>query len=83
MFHEVLTGERLVRDVNRESDSLWPMIQWYHAMPQYKGAAEVCKYLLKYNASERISAQDFLARIVTVLPKKLANYSQAATTSHA
>ena len=40
------------------------------ALTQYKGAAEVCKYLLKYNASERISAQDFLARIVTVLPIK-------------
>ena len=70
MFHEVLTGERLVRDVDTESACLWPTKNWYNAKPQYKGAAEVCKYLLKYNASERISAQDFLARIVTVLPIK-------------
>ena len=55
MFHEVLTGERLVRDVNRESDSLWPMIQWYHAMPQYKGAAEVCNNLLQRDARARPS----------------------------
>ena len=69
-LYEVLTGGHLVRDNTQESECLRPQQYWYRAVTQYEGAAEVCKYLLKYNASERISAQDFLARIVTVLPKK-------------
>ena len=66
----MLTGGHLVRDINQESECLRPKQYWYRAMPQYKGAAEVCKHLLIGDPSARISAADFLERIVTVLPKK-------------
>ena len=69
-LYEVLTGGRLVRDITQESECLRPKQYWYRAMTQYKGAADVCKHLLISDPSARISAQDFLERIVTVLPKK-------------
>ena len=70
MFHEVLTGERLVTDIKNDSECLRPKQYWYRAMTQYKGAVEVCKRLLTWYPSARISANDFLARIVPALPKK-------------
>ena len=66
----MLTGGRLVRDIRDMSECLRPKQYWYRAMTQYEGAAEVCKQLLISDPSARISAQDFLAKIVTVLPKK-------------
>ena len=59
-----------MRDITQESECLRPKQYWYRAMTQYKGAADVCKHLLISDPSARISAQDFLAKIVTVLPKK-------------
>ena len=69
MFHEVLTGERLVRDVNNETAGLWPTMKWYNARTRYEGAANVCKNLLNRDARARPSAQDFLKSIVPVLPE--------------
>ena len=69
-LYEVLTGGRLVRDITQESECLRPKQYWYRAMTQYKGAVEVCKRLLTWYPSARISANDFLARIVPALPKK-------------
>ena len=66
----MLTGGRLVRDITQEAECLRPKQHWYRAMTQYEGAAEVCKQVLISDPSARISAQDFLAKIVTVLPKK-------------
>ena len=66
-LYEVLTGGCLVRE---ESECLRPKQYWDRAMTQYKEAAEVSKHLLISDPSARISAQDFLAKIVTVLPKK-------------
>ena len=69
-LYEVLTGERLVTDIKNDSECLRPKQYWYRAMTQYKGAVEVCKRLLIWDPSARISANDFLARIVTALPNK-------------
>ena len=69
MFHEVLTGERLVKDVKNVNNCLWPEMKLYNAKPQYKGAAEVCESLLKMEPLKRPSAQDLLQSIVHVLPK--------------
>ena len=71
MYHEVLTGQRLVRvrAVENVTSYMWPTKKWYNAKPQYKAAAEVCNNLLKIEASARPSAHAFLESIVLVLPK--------------
>ena len=69
MFHEVLTGERLVKDVKNVNNCLWPEMKLYNAKPQYKGAAKVCENLLKTDPLKRPSAQDLVQSIVSVLPK--------------
>ena len=66
----MLTGGRLVRDIRDMSECLRPKQYWYRAMTQYEGAAEVSKQLLISDPSARISAQDFLTKIVSVLPNK-------------
>ena len=69
VFHEVLTGERLVRDVNNETAGLWPTMKWYNARTRYEVDADVCNNLLNRDARARPSAKDFLKSIVPVLPK--------------
>ena len=66
----MLTGGRLVRDIRDMSECLRPKQYWYRAMNKYDRAAEVCKQLLIQDPSARISAQDFLEKIVSVLPNK-------------
>jgi serine/threonine protein kinase len=70
VFHEVLTGERLVKDVDIDADCLSPKMKLYKAKPEYKKAAEVCEKLLKTDPRKRPSAQDLLQSIVSVLPKE-------------
>ena len=69
MFHEVLTGERLVKDVKNVNNCLWPEMKLYNAKPQYKGVAQVCGNLLKTDPLKRPSAQDLVRSIVSVLPE--------------